>query len=261
MKRYNCKNTSGEEMPAFGIGKLKVVGSRTGMSNAIQFEIGKPDGEDGIFVVNGPVPLADDGVRGMIAWDAAAAVLVDSGETVALNTVIGPVADSWACSTSGTGYVCQSAKESDDVVPVHYVPAVSPASGGSGDCGCGCTCADGWDVVLSDGTKTTKYMRWTLVADVEITVTNGHIWLPAGNYDLEYESSTNATWSLDVSSSLRARYTDSVDSETGEITRGDEVTVGVTKSGSMTLNRYDPADSEFSKAVIEITGTVPAPGP
>lgn len=261
MERYNCKNTSGEEMPAFGIGKLKIAGSRTGMSNAIRFEIGKPDGEDGIFVVNGPVPLADDGVRSMIPWDRASAVLVASTDTVALNTVVGPVADSWACSTSGTGYVCQDAKESDDVAPVHYVPAVSPSSGGSGDCGCGCVCADGWDVVLSDGTKTTKYMRWTVVADIEINVTNGHIWLPAGNYDLEYEADTNAVWSLDISASLLARYTDVVDSETGEITRGDTVSVGVTKSGSVTLYRFDPSDSEFTKLVLEMTGTIPAPGP
>ncbi len=147
------------------------------------------------------------------------------------------------------------------------------SSGGTGSysCDCGCICQDGFDLTLSDGTKTTKIMRWVAPTDLEIDVANGHIWLPYANasgtdpagveaYPLAWVTGTNATWKLDISNYLQARYTDTINPSNGQTVRGSTATSGVYTSGMITFNRYDPSDSGLMSIRVDITGTIAPTG-
>lgn len=162
----------------------------------------------------------------------------------------------------------------DDARGVWTMPS-GTSSGGSGStsCDCGCICQDGYDLVLADGTKTTRIMRWVAPTDLEIDVANGHIWLPAANesgtdpagygfqaYPLAYVTGTNATWKLDISTYLRARYTDTINVLDGSLVRGSIATSGVSTSGMITFNRYDPSDSGLMSIRVDIAGSIAPTG-
>lgn len=160
----------------------------------------------------------------------------------------------------------------DDARGVWTMPSGTGGGGsGSYSCNCGCICQDGYDLVLADGTKTTRVMRWVPPTDLEIDVSNGHIWLPSVNesgtdpegldaYPLAYVTGTNATWRLDISSYLRARYTDTINPSNGSIVTGPNATSGVVKSGMITFNRYDPSDSGLMSIRVDITGSIAPTG-
>jgi hypothetical protein len=142
------------------------------------------------------------------------------------------------------------------------------------DCDCGCLCQDGYDLILSDGTKTTKVMRWIPPSQLEVDVANGHIYLPQVNqsgtdplvgvggqaYPLAWVTGTNATWKLDISNYLMARYTDTINLGDGSVITGSPATSGVSTSGMITFNRYDPSDSGLMSIRVDIVGSIASTG-
>ena len=158
---------------------------------------------------------------------------------------------------------------------VWTIPSSGGSSSGGGtsiNCNCGCECADGYDLVLPDGTKTTKVMRWVPPTDLEIDVPNGHIWLPQANekddlpvaganyYPLHYTSGSTPQWELNLSGYLEARYSDYISSVDGSTVRGPAATTGVTKSGYITFSKTDLASPDLMSIVVEINGTIAATG-
>lgn len=152
---------------------------------------------------------------------------------------------------------------------------VTPGGGGGeggpsiGDCNCGCLCADGYDLVLPDGTQTTKIMGWAPPGGLEIDVPNGHISLPpfneidvlsdlAGYYPLTYVAASSGTWRLTLNPYLTARYSDYLSEVDGSLITGPPATSGVTKGGLVTFVR-DAGDG-YMTITIDMSGTIPASG-
>lgn len=155
----------------------------------------------------------------------------------------------------------------DDTRKVWRMPGDGGTGGGLSDCNCGCVCADGYDLELSDGTKTTQIMGWVPPGGLEINVTNGHIYLPASNQvdvlpDLAgyYPLTWNGTvWTLALSGYLAARYTDYISEVDGSLVAGSPVpTSGFTANGSATFQR-DNGDG-FMTLTVVINGTIDPTG-
>ena len=138
-----------------------------------------------------------------------------------------------------------------------------------GDCGCGCLCADGYDLVLPDGTQTTTIMGWVPPGGLEIDVPNGHIFLPASNqvdtlsdlagyYPLTYVAGSSGTWRVALSGYLEARYSDYISEVDGSTVRGSTATSGVTKGGLVTFMR-DTGDG-YMTITIDMSGTIASTG-
>ena len=146
----------------------------------------------------------------------------------------------------------------------------SPGDGGGGslsDCNCGCACADGYDLILSDGTKTTQIMGWVPPGGLEINVANGHIYLPASNQvdnlpDLAgyYPLTWNGTvWTLPLSGYLEARYTDYISEVDGSLVAGSPVPTGsFTGTGAATFTRDNGAG--LMTLTVTINGTIDPTG-
>lgn len=133
----------------------------------------------------------------------------------------------------------------DDVRKVWRSPGDGGTGGSLSDCNCGCLCADGYDLELSDGTKTTQIMGWAPPGGLEINVANGHIYLPLSNqvdtlpdlasyYPLYWNG---AVWTVPLSGYLAARYTDHSGID-GSIIQGSPVpSTGFHASGTATFTR------------------------
>lgn len=89
-------NTAGEVIPAHGVVQLKANFS-AGFSQA-----SKPDGDDGLFFVNGFVDVADTAKGESLLWNRPRLVLLTGAPVV--GTEVGPVSGSWAMADTGTGF-------------------------------------------------------------------------------------------------------------------------------------------------------------
>lgn len=161
----------------------------------------------------------------------------------------------------------------DDDRGVWTIPSTGTGGGSTAidDCGCGCDCADGYDLTLSDGTKTTRVMKWAPPSNIEIDVANGHIWLPSvnqvdvlddlgGYYPLTYVNGSDGTWTVNLSGYLSARYSDYISEVDGSLVRGATATSGVTKSGTITFKRKDTTNTDLMSLTVVINGTIAATG-
>ena len=159
----------------------------------------------------------------------------------------------------------------DEARQVWSAGVATGTTSGGGDCNCGCSCAEGYDLVLPDGTKTTRVLKWVPPSDLEIDVANGHIWLPQANeidtlpnlaqyYPLVYASGSAGTWTLNASGYLRARYSDYISEVDGSTVRGSAATSGVTKTGSITFLRQDTTDPNLMSLTVTINGTIAPTG-
>jgi hypothetical protein len=148
---------------------------------------------------------------------------------------------------------------------------VTTGTTSGGDCNCGCSCAEGYDLVLPDGTKTTRVLKWVPPSDLEIDVANGHIWLPQANeidtlpnlaqyYPLVHVSGSAGTWTLNASGYLKARYSDYINESNGTTVTGTVATTGVVKTGSITFMREDTSDSDLMSLTVTINGTISPSG-
>ena len=107
-------NVSGAVIPAYG-----VVQFLTNYSSVSQAS--KPEASDGLFFANGPADVAI-GARGESQlWMRPRRVLLDGLPTV--GDEVGPVADSWAMSSAGTGFRVFHQ-------PVSGIGVVTPIGGG-----------------------------------------------------------------------------------------------------------------------------------
>lgn len=83
-------------MPAYG-----VVQFRTPFTLELS-QADKPNSGTGLFFANGPVDVAAGKAGESLLWNRPRLVLLDSAATV--GDMVGPVADSWEMSTSGSGF-------------------------------------------------------------------------------------------------------------------------------------------------------------
>lgn len=97
-ERLPWKNTSGESCPAYGVFRIDSFNETT-----LHWDAKKPDGEEGLYYANGPVPVANTKYGGAAMWNLPRRVLVDS-DTLAVGDEVGPVPGEWHMSASGTGW-------------------------------------------------------------------------------------------------------------------------------------------------------------
>lgn len=109
-ERLPWKNTAGEACPAYGVFRIDSFNETT-----LHWDAKKPDGEEGLYYVNGPVPVADTKYGGAAMWNLPRRVLVDS-DTLAVGDEVGPVDGEWAMSASGVGWRIMRPPETGGVV-------------------------------------------------------------------------------------------------------------------------------------------------
>lgn len=88
-------NDAGEEIPAYGVVQL-----RTDFDT--KSHASKPNSTEGLFFVNGPVPIAATKHGESLVWNRPRVVLLDAG--AAVGDLVGPVDGSWEMTTSGSGF-------------------------------------------------------------------------------------------------------------------------------------------------------------
>lgn len=88
-------NDSGAEIPAYGVIQLRTDYDTTSHAS-------KPDGTDGLFLVNGPVPIASTKHGESFVWNRPRVVLLDAAASV--GDEVGPSEDSWLMAPGGTGF-------------------------------------------------------------------------------------------------------------------------------------------------------------
>ena len=88
------RNDSGEAVPAYGCVKIISYDESTD-----RYAIDKPDGEEGLYFVNGPVPVANGAYGKGSLWSAPQIGLVDDGS---IGEEVGPIADEWTMATAST---------------------------------------------------------------------------------------------------------------------------------------------------------------
>lgn len=101
-------NDSGEEIPAYGVIQLRTDYDTTSHAT-------KPNGTDGLFLVNGPVPVASTKDGESLVWNRPRVVLLDASASV--GDEVGPVDGSWSMTPDGTGFrVLKQAESGKGVV-------------------------------------------------------------------------------------------------------------------------------------------------
>lgn len=88
------RNDSGEAIPAYGC--IKLISYDAGTD---RYSADKPDGSEGLYFVNGPVPVATGKYGRGCLWSSAQIGLVDDG---ALGDEVGPQAGQWEMSTTSS---------------------------------------------------------------------------------------------------------------------------------------------------------------
>lgn len=242
MQQFSFQNKSGATYPAFACGRLNAILSTSPGSSQPIYELVKPDGEEGVYVVNGPNAVAADAYGVATSITDATLVLLDDGSTTDAPTfgqTCGPTNARWAATVTGTGLTACGALTNKimQVTPI-------PSSGAAGSAGsCPCACIEDGDIVVG-GIITSSV--WTVpMPATRFVQTNGTITFPAGTYTLTYDSGTG-TWTLDIGAFLTATYND-----------GSSATSATTMDGTLTMT-WAGAEAEIKLCV---DGTVPAPPP
>ena len=91
------KNTSGETIPAYACVKLDSFDTAGGYYNAV-----KPDGDGNLHFFNGGVTVAANKFGESFIWGTSSVLGLTTG---VFNEIVGPTADSWEMTTSGSGFV------------------------------------------------------------------------------------------------------------------------------------------------------------
>lgn len=129
MGRFIFQNKSSETFPAYGCGRLKSILSTDEATGNPVFELVKPDGADGIYVINGPNNIAVDALGVALSLGEAAVVLIDDGVYSTAPTfgqTCGPTDNRWAITTSGSG-LRATGISANRTIPVTSEPASSGA--------------------------------------------------------------------------------------------------------------------------------------
>lgn len=200
MKSFPVINKTGEVWPAYGVAKLgDIDGDAFGVGDAIVvYKIAKPDGGDGIHIINGPSALPDGKGGSAKAIKDVTRVRVISSESPAKGDTVGPVDDEWFCSTSGDGSYCLGPKGDLDIVPVIWSPGGSTTIQASTD-SCECRPVTNPDIEVN-GRKATYEVTIPLSKSTEYQEC-GVLILKEATYTLVNtgtKSEPTTTWSYTV---------------------------------------------------------------
>jgi hypothetical protein len=246
---FSVKNETGETWPAYGLARLGEVLSYDGVNSDVPlYELLKPDGEDGIYIVNGAAPLEDAQEGSGIHYLDAGYVAVEADEDAGVGDTIGAIDNQWtAGSGSGNGsqFKAVDVKNDSNISPVIAALATSPESegggGGGGGGSCSCICIDNGDIIVN-GVETTS--RWSVAMSAQtFKQTHGDIVFPAGTYIVVWNATTGK-WELDIGDDLTARYLD-----------GTSATSASTIDGTLTLEWSGLGTAPSLKLCVE--GTIP----
>ena len=241
--RFNIKNQTGETWPAYGMAKLGDVLSYDGPNDDVPlYDLKKPDGQQGIYVVNSAAEVADGEEGTAIHYSIAEYVFVDD-TVVTVGTAIGAVADEWFASDSdanlGQFYAVDT--KNNAIAPVIPIAAGAVASDGSGVCPC--ECIDNGDME-HDGIETSSKFTCVLPS-VSVDHPNGKINFPGRTVTVVYDVGLEY-WELEIGDDLTAINNDDAD-----------VTSLATLSGVAKF--YLTGEDNKTKFQLCITGDMPAP--
>ena len=220
-RRYSFINKSGEVYPAFGCGRLKTILEVDTAGSQPIYELVKPDGIAGIYIINGPNNVANNKPGVGLALIDAFLVLVDDGTgggEPAFGSVCGPESGRWAATTAGDG-LRASGETANRLMPV--IP-LAVSEGGAAVERCPCSCIPAGDVLVR-GIETT--MLWTIKMNSETFYQEfGSINFPAGEYNVA-KNPAEDEWTLDIGDFLTASYES-----------GANATEDTTLSGTLTMS-------------------------
>lgn len=238
---FSVKNETGEEWPAFGMARLGAVLRYDGVNDdAPLYALIKPDGEVGIYVVNGAAPLATAKEGTGIHYLDAQYVWVN-GTTVGVGTSVGSTADKWeATDETDNGAQFQSLDEKNDADVATVVSVASAGTSSSSSSVCPCFCLEAGDILVN-GIETTAH--WNIKMANEVFQQEfGSITFPQGEYLLEKNPSADE-WTLDIGAFLTSAYTSGV-----------SATVATTMDGTLTMG-FDPYGGLYVTLCVD--GEVP----
>jgi hypothetical protein len=228
--KFIFQNKSGETYPAYGCGRLESVLSTDDATGNKVFELVKPDGQDGIYVINGPNNIIDDDFGVAFSLDEAKLVLIDDGSTATAPTfgqTCGPTNARWAITTSGTGLKA-SGEIANRLMPVLPLSSAQDSDSVSTE-RCPCNCIPAGDVLVN-GIETT--MLWVIKMGSEtFNQEFGSINFPAGNYTVEKDP-VEDEWTLDIGDFLTAQYESGADA-TEDTTLSGTLTMGFDAYGGL----------------------------
>lgn len=127
--RFSVKNQTGETWPAYGMARLGEVLSYDGPNADVPlYDLIKPDGEDGIYVVNGAASLEDGSEGTSVHYTVSQYAFVDT-EDVEVGTIIGAESDQWNAIPDGTTQLFRCLNTRNETTGV--VPVIPHAAGGT----------------------------------------------------------------------------------------------------------------------------------
>ena len=241
--RFNVKNQTGETWPAYGLARLGEVLSYDGPNEDVPlYDLIKPDGADGIYIVNGSAEVEDGDEATAIHYSIAEYVFVDD-TIVTVGTAIGAIPDEWYASDSDAnkGQFYSVDTKNNAIAPVIPIAAGAVASDGSGVCPC--ECIDNGDME-HDGIETSSKFTVTLPS-VAVNHPNGKVNFPGREVTVVYDLGLEY-WELDIGDDLTAINNDD-----------DDVTSSSTLSGVAKF--YLTGEDGKTKFQLCITGDIPAP--
>lgn len=241
--RFNVKNQTGEPWPAYGMGRLGAVLSYDGPNEDVPlYDLIKPDGQQGIYIVNGSAEVEDGDEATAIHYSIAEYVFVDD-TVVTVGTAIGAVPGEWFASDTDAnlGQFYSVDRKNNAIAPVIPIASGAVASDGSGVCPC--ECIDNGDME-HDGIETTSKFIVLLPA-VSMNHPNGKVDFPGRAVTVIYDVGLEY-WELDIGDDLVAYNNDDAD-----------VTAQSTLSGVAKF--YLTGVDNKTKFQLCITGNIPAP--
>jgi hypothetical protein len=242
---FHVKNTTGETWPAYAMARLGAVTRYDGVNADVPlYTLMKPDGDEGIYVVNGGAPLPNNKEGTAIHYLDAQFVLVKTSETASVGTSIGALSGEWTAGSddeNGAQFDATDTKNAQHIIPVVAKSTGGGSSDSSGTGSCPCTCiADGSAIVNGMETAST----WSIEMNAETFEGEfGDILFPAGTYDISLNTAGTA-WTQDIGNLLTATYLD-----------GSSATADTTMDGTLTMTwgAYGPV------VTLCVDGAVPDP--
>lgn len=247
---FAVRNITAEDWPAYGMARLGAVIGRDGANEDIPlYELVKPDGAEGIYVVNGAAPLLQEKEGTGVHYFNARYVAVAADKVYTVGDTIGSVEDQWEAgddTDNGGQFHVTDEKNDDDIAPVVALATGGTSTPGGGSGGCACFCIENGDIEVG-GIETTKKKSIWFASDVTMNRSaHGHVIFPYGYYEVTYSAITG-NWKRDIGDILLAVYND-----------GSSATSATTMDGSLTYEFPGPSRPTVT---LTVTASVAAPPP
>ena len=246
---FAVRNITAEDWPAYGMARLGAVIGRDGANEDIPlYELIKPDGAEGIYVVNGAAPLLQDKEGTAVYYADARFVAVAADKVYTVGDTIGSVEDQWEAGNdtdNGGQFHVTDEKNDDDIAPVVALSTGGTTSGGGGGSGgCACFCLESGDIEVGGIETTTKKSIWFASDVIMNRSAHGHVIFPLGYHEVTYSVGTG-NWELDIGDVLTAVYND-----------GSSATSATTMDGTLT---YEFPGASRPTVTLTVTAYVAAP--